>query len=228
MNFAIINAHLPNYEALAKLTTYGNRAEYCTRHGYNLLVQTEGFDMPAYHPVSWSRFKFMRNLLASGQYDWAYCCGTDTLHTNFNIRLEDLVAKAGPEHHVIASCEWCSPIQADSFLVRHSPVGIAWMDAILGKFNQYKNDTWVEQRAIIDTLPDWAKVVKILPQRAMNSYDYSLYLNTYSGEPRVVQAKDWFGNDGQWHQGDFLIHWPGISLATRLELVKKFTPLIVK
>jgi hypothetical protein len=224
MKICVINAHLPNYQQLAELTTYGNRADYCHRHGYELKVQTDGFTGGMQHPVSWDRFRFMRDTLAGG-FDWAWCSGTDTLNTNFNIRLEDLIDE---NFHVIASAEWCSPFQADSFLVRNSPEGLGWMDTILSMFDKYKTHTWVEQQAIIDTLPDFKGIVKLLPQRAMNSYDYWLYREKYPKENRVYSGVDIFGNDGQWRTGDFLIHWPGLPLEQRMELVKKYLPFVVK
>lgn len=225
MKFLVVNAHLPAYKPLADLTTYGNRTEYCKRHGYTLKVQTEGFELPCCHPVTFSRLKFMRDELNGSGFDWAWCSGVDTLNTNFNIRLEDLV---DPAFHVIASCEWCGPFQADSFMVRNSPQGFGWMDAILAKYEVYKNHTWVEQQAIIDSLGEFGSAIKLLPQRVMNAYDYALYREKYKGEPKVMDAKDWFGNDGQWHPGDFLIHWPGLPLSQRLELAKKYLELVVK
>lgn len=225
MKFVVINAHLPAYKPLADLTTYGNRADYCKRHGYTLKVQTDGFELLSCHPISFGRLKFMRDELNGSGYDWAWCSGVDTLNTNFNIRLEDL---ADPAFHVIASCEWCGPFQADSFLVRNSPQGIGWLDAIIAKHEQYKNNIWVEQAAIIDSLGEFDGLIKLLPQRAMNSYDYTLYRKMYPDKPGVINAKDFFGNDGQWYKGDFLIHWPGLPLTQRLELARKYLKLVVK
>lgn len=223
MKFAVINSHQPNYEPLAKLTTWGNRAEYCQRHGYDLHVMTSGWKLPAIHPVTWDRFGYARGILEA--YDWIYVCGTDTLHTNLAIPLTKF---ALPDRHVVFSAEWCGPTQADSFLVRNSPEGRAWMDSILQLYPKYKNHVWVEQQAIIDTLPNWKGVVLSLPQRELNSYEYGLYREQYSGEPNVQKALDCYGNDGEWHQGDFLIHWPGQPLSVRLALANKYTPLIVK
>jgi hypothetical protein len=225
MKFCVVNAHLPNYEALAALTTYGNRTDYCKRHGYTLEVKTCDWLMPAVHPVSWDRMALIRDILSKPRFDWVWCSGTDTLNTNFNIRLEDL---ADDKFHVIASCEWCCTFQADSFLVRNSPEGRDWINAILSHYDEYKNDGWVEQRAILNTLPQFEGIVKILPQRAMNSYDYALYREQYAGAPNVQNGLDYFGNSGQWQPGDFLIHWPGISLVKRLELARKYLALVVK
>ena len=39
---------------------------------------------------------------------------------------------------------------------------------------------------------------------------------------------DLLGNDGQWQPGDFLIHWPGISLERRLNLAQLMLPQVIK
>jgi hypothetical protein len=47
----------------------------------------------------------------------------------------------------------------------------------------------------------------------MNSYDYALYGNE--------------NNEGQWQPGDFVIHFPGLSLEKRIELVRKYSKGVV-
>ena len=225
MNFCVVNAHLPNYAELAALTTYGNRAAYCKRHNYTLKVKTDGFVMQAVHPVSWDRLVLVRDLVASGAFDWVYCCGTDTLHTNFTIRLEDRV---DDNAHVIISPDWCAPVQADSFFIRCSAPGLAYVNDVLGQYETYRNHPWVENQAMIDLLPKWHNIIKILPQRMLNAYDYALFTVKYPGQSRVAAALDYYGNDGQWQPGDFLIHWPSLDLDVRIREVKRITPLIVQ
>lgn len=225
MNIAVVNAHLPNYAELAAITTYGNRKEYCALHGYDLHVMTSGWRMPARHPVSWDRLAFAVSLLKSGKYGWVYICGTDTLHTNFRIRIEHLIDL---DYHVIAASEWCSPIQADSVLIRNSRQGLGWAETILGAYEQYKNNVWVEQSAMIESLKDNMDIIKLLPQRRMNSYNYPLYREQYPNSKEVANGVDCFGNDGQWKVGDFLIHWPGIPLVMRINEAKRLLPLVHK
>jgi hypothetical protein len=225
MRICIINAHLPNYEPLARITTYGNRKEYCQRHGYDLRVQTTGWTHPAIHPVTWSRFKFMRDVIVSGEYDWVWCSGTDTFHTNMTIPLESL---ADPDFHVVAACDWVAEFQADSYLVRNSPEALAWMDSILALYPKYKDHPWVENAAIVDTLDMWRKTIKLLPQRTMNSYHYPLYWKMYPTKDRVKRGLDFTGVSGQWEKGDFLVHWPSQTLEYRMKLAKAYEHYIIR
>lgn len=102
------------------------------------------------------------------------------------------------------------------------------MDYILSLYPKYKDDVWVEQAAAIAALPQWQEIIATLPQRRMNSYDYTLYLEMYPDMPGVKAAKDIFGNDGQWKVGDFLIHWPGLPLKQRLGLAAHYLTQVVK
>jgi hypothetical protein len=225
MKIAVVQGHMENYAELAKLTTYGNKAEYCARHGYDLHVKTDNFTMASVHPVTWDRLRFMFNLLKTGKYDWIWTVGTDTLVTNMTVKLETLI---DPAFHFVISCEWCSPMQADSFLTRCSPEGSTYIEYILSKFGEFKAHPWVEQAAMLECKDRFKDIIKILPQRAMNSYDYKLYMEMYPDTEKVKEGTDYFGQSGQWQPGDFLIHWPGLKLHHRLQLVEEYTPKIVR
>jgi len=63
----------------------------------------------------------------------------------------------------------------------------------------------------------WASVGKVLPQRVMNSYDYT-------NLPRLKNRSDYkdiLGTDGQWKEGDFLIQWPSTDLEYRVKVAKE-------
>jgi hypothetical protein len=62
--------------------------------------------------------------------------------------------------------------------------------------------------------------IKIVPQRYLNAYQNSLY--PHQG------IYDCLGNDGTWQHGDWLIHWPGTQLETRLQLANIYLAKVVK
>ncbi len=218
--------HSEEYAELAKITIYGNKAEYAKKWGYDLKVDTAPrpeYNVPTGHSggLSWNRVATLLELAKSGAYDWLYAVGCDTLITNFNIQLEGFILDTPWAHFIIAVD--CYNFNADSFLVRCSPEGIAYLEAILSHFEEYKLHPWVEQEVMIKLLPDFRRIICILPQRRLNSYDYSLY-----SEPAHQLAFDCLGNSGQWLPGDFLIHWPSQTVPKRLELCQKYLPLIIK
>jgi hypothetical protein len=63
----------------------------------------------------------------------------------------------------------------------------------------------------------YRNIIKIVPQRTMNSYDYKIY---------GVEGIDQCGESGQWHEGDFVIHFPALPNTARIQLMKQYTPLI--
>lgn len=61
------------------------------------------------------------------------------------------------------------------------------------------------------------EVIKVLPQRVMNSYDYKK-LPLLKNRPHFNDILD---TDGQWQEDDFLIQWPATSLEYRINAAKE-------
>lgn len=214
MNIAIVSLNDRNYQPLADLTWEQNKVKYADKHEYAYACKTDGF----YNVViGFEKIWFMRDMFdAYPDLDWMWWTGTDTLITNMNTKLEDRIDN---NYHFIIATD-CNGINADSFFVRNTPEGRGYLDLIKSKYEEYKNHVWAEQQVIIDTAEANKDIIKFVPQKDINAYDYGLY-------PECV-PKDKFGNDGQWSQGDLLIHWPGTSLWKRLELAKHYMGLIVE
>jgi hypothetical protein len=140
--------------------------------------------------------------------------------TNFNIRLEDLI----DDNFDFVIATDCYNINNDSFLARASDTTIKWLRNTVNLLESYSNAKWLDQSAMIDTIDMMADRIKIVPQRTMNSYNYDLY----PGLVPHIYKKDLFGNDGQWQPGDFLIHWPAVSLDTRIALAQEMLGQVVK
>jgi len=206
MNFAIVSLNDRNYQPLASLTWDQNKVLYAEQHDYAYCCKNDGF----YNVViGFEKMWFLRDMMETySDLDWIWWTGCDTLITNMTIKLEDRVDN---NYHFIIATD-CNGINADSFLVRNSPEGRKYVDLIISKYEEYKDHVWAEQQAIIDSLEDNNDIIKIVPQRDLNAYDYGLYPD--------CQPIDKNGNDGQWKVGDFLIHWPGRSLYERLHLAQ--------
>lgn len=261
--FAVLSGCLDNYLPLAQTTIYQNKSDYCLRHGYDLQVCRSvgpAYANPASHAsgFSWARLAMMLQLLECGRYDWVYCVGCDTMITNFEVTLDDLIEFAGipngalpmialklppgvpapviksweaPDYkpdgqtHVIFAADRASVMQADSFLIRASGQGIGYLRDILASYPIYKTQPWVEQQAMADLRFKHAAVMRIVPQWAMNSYNYRLY-DHYG--PYYRDGVDCYGKRGQWKMGDFLIHWPSTSLEQRLKLADEYSQQVIK
>lgn len=219
MKFALVTAHNEKYQPLADLTWHQNKELYAQQHGYDAIAKVDGYKYPV-SQISFERTELIIELLESGKYDWIHACGCDTMITNFTIKLEDLV----DDNYDFIIATDCFNINNDSFLVKNTPLSIAWLKHVVAVREQYANDPWYDQQAMIDSIDMMADKIKIVPQKYLNSYDY----DQYPGSVPHIYKKDMLGNDGQWSVGDFLIHWPGVSLERRLPLAQHMLTQVIK
>ena len=218
MTFALVTAHNAAYQPLADITWEQNKRLYAERHGYDAIALT-AFNYPIKFS-SFERTELVIDLLRSDKYEWIHACGCDTMITNFNIKLEDLIDN---EYDFIIATD-CFNINNDSFLARATPTTIEWLKHVVDVREQYADAKWLDQSAMIDSIEMMSTKIKIVPQRFLNSYNYDLY----PGSDPHIYKKDLLGNDGQWAPGDFLIHWPGISLYQRIQLANSTLPQVIK
>jgi mannan polymerase II complex MNN10 subunit len=214
MNFALVSLNDANYQPLADFTWAQNKIEYAERHGYSYACKNSHFYGVV---IGYEKIFFIRDMMVNyPDIDWFWWTGCDTLITNLTIKLEDRVDN---DYHFIIAKD-CNGINADSFLVRNSLEGRGFIDSLISKYDQYKDHHWAEQQAIIDSQEEYHGIIKIVPQRDINAYEYSLY-------PDCTPI-DQNGNDGQWKQGDLLIHWPGRSLWDRMHLTQHYMTQVIK
>jgi len=217
MKIAMVTSNDEAYDALANITYYQNKLLYCQRHGYEAFHKNSDF---AYKHLGFARIRWMYDVLESRpDIDWMHWSGTDTLITNFNQKLEDII----DETYQVIICGDCFALNNDSFFVKNSRVGRGFLKWILSVHDTYINHYWFEQQAMIDffqSAPLAKDVIKVLPQRVMNSYLYHLY----PSQPHV----DITGHDGNWQPGDFMLHLPALSLEKRIEIMTEFIGKVIK
>lgn len=218
----MLTCHDCAYQALAEKTVYQNKAEYAKRWGYDLFTLT-GVD-PQFadsgshvNGLTWDRLRVALKIAKQKTYEWLYLVGADTLITNMTIPLSNLIDDR--YHFIIASDfnEW----NADSFFIRCTPEGIAYMEEVMAQYDRLKCHPIVEQQGMIE-LRDKHRVWKALPQRQLNAYNMSLYF------PDGSKTTNCVGEDGNWQPGDFLIHWAGQPLEVRMRELEKVWPQIVR
>jgi hypothetical protein len=214
MTFGIISLHNKDFQPLADITWNQNKVPYAELHGYRHFVKNHDTYQ---HVIGFEKIFFIREVMYNNpDIEWFWWVGCDTLLTNFTIRLEDRVDN---RYHFIIATD-CHGINADSFFIRNTNEGRYFINTIADKYDQYKSHYWAEQQVIIDLQEQFKHIIKIVPQRDINSYNYDLY-------PTCLPY-DIHQNDGQWKSGDLLIHWPGTALEERLSLAEYYTTKIVK
>jgi galactosyl transferase GMA12/MNN10 family len=220
MKFALVTAHNDAYQPLADITWEQNKKLYAERHGYDAIAKTT-FKYPVNTSISFERSELIIELLESGKYDWIHACGCDTMITNFNIKLEDIVDN---DYDFVIAVD-CYNINNDSMLIRNAPSSIAWLKYIVSSREQYINHPtrWFDQQCMIESIDMMGDRIKVVTQRTLNSYNYDLY----PIEPHIYK-KDLMGNSGQWEPGDFLIHWPAIPNDQRIIMAQDMLTKVVK
>lgn len=202
-----------NYQELADITWTQNKKLYCEQWGYPYHIKTDGFTfVPSYEKI-----KFMLDVMNEHpEYDWLYWAGTDTLITNFYIKLENFIDN---DYHVIMAKD-INNINADSFMLKNSKESKEYFEFIWSLAPKYNSHPWWEQQAMIENFDQWSHLFKIVPQKTFNSFLYKqLYWGIYKS------SIDKTGHDGQWEPGDFLLHFPGTGLP-KAKLAKQFIDLV--
>lgn len=208
MKITLLTQYVPtpqeDYTQLADLTI-PNRDEWCNRHVYQHIVQRGHFADPGSY-YAFDRLKLLRHLLDQpGAADVFWVYNVQGVITNLTRRLEPVI----DDEHDFWITKDCHGINAGSFLVRNTPWSRQWLDFVIGSEAHYRNDSWKEQRCIQHWWQHehWTWMIHLLPQRAINSYDYGLY---HPWPPHTP---------GNWIKGDLCLSLPGLNLQQRLKLV---------
>jgi hypothetical protein len=211
--FAIASIFNDSHQALAAYT-WENKKEYAAHHGYLTLAKTDNFSQEQVH---FDKFLHILDIMNTQPgIDWIWYIDNDAMITNFDVKLSDLV---DDQAHVIMGVDIAS-LNTGSFLVKNSHQARSWLEFLLSKKKEYRNDKkWFEQQAVIDFYPKFQHLFKVVPQKTLNSYDYTIY---------NVDSTDLLGHSGQWSKGDFVIHWPGLDNQIRIALAKKYQAEIVR
>lgn len=236
--FGMITHHDKAYQPLADLTWHQNKTEYASLHGYGMYAKTEDFyTANEKGPMNgFEKIYIAKEVLEEDpDTEWLWWTGTDSMITNFSTKIEHRINN---DYHFII-CIDNNGVNADSLLIRNSPECKSFLESILSLQDKFKNFWDTEQRAInyllgfpgtsepgwptgkdIVIKNEWKDVVKLVPQRYMNSFDYRLYHYTDHRDKLLV--------NGMWSFGDWLIHWPAIRNEDRIKLYNLYKNQIVR
>lgn len=211
----ILTGHSEEQLPLALITIYSNMAEYALSHGYDLVILRGSDPKHEYFPLFRLREIFW--IATARIYDCVYVVGADVMITNMTIPLSQFI---DDKFKMVLSTD-CNGWQSDSMLVSRPAAG--FIDEVITRFDEFKDSKFKEQDGMFEIAKAHPGLVKVLPQRAMNSYNYDLYPARGGRDGKDIQ-----GNDGQWQPGDFLIHWAGLPLDVRLEQAEKMEQNVVR
>lgn len=214
------------YYELANITV-PNKMEYCEKHNYDFQYRAEKF---FYTHIGFEKIHRVLELFEKENFDILYWCGADTLITNFDIKITDLI----DDEHDFFICGDANGINADSFVIKNTPKARQLFQEVLdfqlnNNYLYEKENRYLNEQETLDMFinNEYKDITKIYPQRVMNSYNYDLYPISHFGE-QFKDKKDYLGNDGNWQPGDFLIHFPGQPLEGKVHYSKHYLTLVKK
>ena len=202
MKIAIASMYNEDFKELAKITHTGNKVKYAEKHGYPISVKTNGFSPE--ENINFSKIRLIMQMFNS-DIDWVFWLDADAMITNFDIKLESFIDS---DYHFIIT-EDNNGLNAGSFFIRNSPEGRNYFQDLLDNVHIYNRIEMYEQKWMWDTYEQYKDIIKVVPQKLFNSFNYKLYPQ-YKGR-----------SEGQWTPGDFVIHWPGLHYNERLKQSKE-------
>jgi hypothetical protein len=211
---AVASINTADYQDLADLTD-APKIEYCNRYGYEFFVLKE----TKYSPImGFNKIAYVLDIFKQRpDIEWLLFSECDAMITNLTVSIDD---KIDPDYHFILPVDRLN-LNSGNFLARNSPEGRAYLQMIVDSEPEYVNRDWAEQQVIIDTIEEYSNIVKIVPQRYMNSYEPAIY--------DYCDARfDIMGNSAAWEPGDWIVHWPGTYKPTRIARAQALTPQIIR
>lgn len=226
---AVASMSTSNIHDLSTLTD-ATKIEYCLRHGYHwdnlgdddIIIKTT----PYSNFMDFNKPLFIKKMFEQQPtIDWLLMTEADATITNLAITIDDRIDN---DYHVIMPVDRLN-LNSGNWLIRNSPEGRAYIQTMIDRTPDYElsqgpdsklKDRWGIQQYIIDTLGEFEHLIKIVPQRHMNSYqdiyDYC----------RI--DVDILGESAVWHQGDWIVHWPGLTNDVRIKQAGLLPEMIVR
>jgi len=176
---------------------FKSKRDYAAKHGYDFILGGEEF-WDRTRPIPWSKIPFFLSVL--DKYDWIWFSDADSVVTNPDIRLEDLISRIfGPSSTGKDAAWWldgCGNINSGQILARgSSPIVKRWLTETAEQTDLLYHGWW-ENAGMIRV---WQRDPEIQAGIELRK-DYRC-INAYL-----------FPTEGRepWLPGDFCLHLAGV------------------
>lgn len=197
----------PSHQELADISV-PNLAAYCERHGYEMRIINIADDEWVYMK-HWS---FNEYFIEGVDLIWYK--DVDSLIMDMNKPITDYIDDV---YSFFITMDF-NELNGGSVVLRNTHQGISFNHYILNERIKFEN----EQNCYNDpkTLDTFADTINVIRHPSINSYDYSCY----------PECKEYIGREdlGDWHPGNLMIHFPGLGLKDRVELMKEYSKKVIE
>lgn len=197
----------PEYKELADISI-PNLFAYCKKQGYDLRVIT--LEDNKWEYVKHEVFKELFDL----GYDVIWYKDIDSLVMDLNRPVTDFIDDV---YSFFITMDY-NELNGGSVLIRNTENGREFNDFVLSRRDKFGNEQNVYNDQL--TLDSFADTINIVKHPALNQYQYNLY----------PECKEFVGREdlGDYHEGNFVIHFPGLALEKRVELLKEYSKKVIE
>lgn len=203
VTFSADTTLVPEFETIRGLVIL-HRAEYCDRHRYQHWYHHTTNYSKGYYAIQ--RLQYVLDRFRKDETDAVWILNLAAVITNLTIPIEKYVTEG------LSIVRDRNGLNAGSMVIRNTLVTRAWLETVIAEALE-TDHVWHEQH-IIQKLEYWCDFYTILESPSINQYQHSLY-----GWPP--------GEEQDWTPGDLVIHFPGIPLSARIELVRLYLKKVV-
>jgi hypothetical protein len=186
-----------------------NKLEYCLKWKVDLIM---GYMHTATQGNTLDHQRQRAILDAFKRYDWVWFLGADTLIMNQTIDVRQFL---DPNADFIIAQD-PNGLNNDSCFYRKCDETIEFINRTIKHLETEPHD-WYAQSAAKRDMPNFK--LKIVPQKLFNCYPFSTEV-AFSGYPKDLE--------GDYKDGDFVLHLPSISNDRRIQVFKEQLPKVIK
>lgn len=206
----VTSINTSSYEELAEKTWHQNKVLYAQKHGYDTFQKNSDFKGVQF---GFEKILYLIELLKRKEHEYIFYSDCDSMITNFEQKVENIINIA--DRHIYVTAD-CYGLNFGVMILKNSEESLRYLEFIWSKYDRYKDYGFFEQQVGMDYQKQFIDIMIILPQRVMNSY---LSSELYPSQ-RLIDAT---GNTVDYQEGDFMVHWPACDLKKRLELFDRFS-----
>lgn len=208
MSTVIITNTSDNIKGLSDITL-PNKAGYAEKHGYELLCYE--FDYQNYNNVVIDSMKAVLDVMRCS--DVVMTMGADTMFTNWNIRIKDVLF---PADRVVIAREKTTwwPINDDVMIWRCTPEVIAFYERLIDDFPIWSKYQWRLQMHLWNLLqeePGVKELITVVEPEIMNQHptkwqlgNWIIHMYNMSIDDKINQAREimigWPDGNPVWKQ----------------------------
>lgn len=186
---------------------YPNLEKYAATHGYDtFIIRVQDGEW------EYKKHEAFKLFFESG-YDLIWYRDDDSLITNMTIPITQFI----DDYYSFYLTKDFTEFNGGSVIIRNTKVGREFNEMVLANRDMFENEqNFYNSMPMIVLGID---IMKPLPHPSINSYDYSCY----------PECKEYVGREdlGDWHPGNFVIHFPALSIENRIAMMQEYKDKII-